>query len=98
MKDWPQGSVACVVCRVDDPYRKDVPGSQKIECWQCGQQCMISPATFDRTCKMGNTTIICVHCARAYYDATGVNMMVLPDSKEQAKERPEPFGRTHLIG
>lgn len=28
LKEWPKGSVACVVCRIDDPYRKEVPGSR----------------------------------------------------------------------
>jgi hypothetical protein len=97
LKDWPKGSVACVVCRTDDPYRKEVPGSIEIDCWQCGHKCMITAATFDRTCKMGDTTVICVHCARAYYDASGVNMEVLPPTKEQEKEGAS-FGRKHLIG
>lgn len=95
MKAWPKNAVACVCCRVGDPYWNPVPDSTEIECWQCEHACMISPATKARLVE--NSKVLCVHCARAYYDASGVNMMILPDSKEQRAERPEPFSRRRLI-
>ncbi len=85
MKPWPGNKTAVVCGRIDDPYRQDVPESKVTQCWHCSEAVMISPATMVLVNE--NHLIICVECARGYYDESGRKMKVLPPTAAQTKER-----------
>ncbi len=82
LKDWPQDTVAIICCRIGDPYWNNVPGSREIICWQCGHKCMIAPNTYDTLQNTDNSEVLCVNCVKAYYDATGKKIKILPNPSQ----------------
>lgn len=89
LKSWPQGSVAVICGRVDDPYRRDVAGSVEQACYNCGETVMVSPAS-QRSIESQPCTVICVQCHAEYAEQAGRPTIILPQTPAQAIEQGKP--------
>lgn len=86
LKNWPKELVACLCCRVGDPYWNGMPGSVQQKCWNCEHPVWVSPATM-KEFKVEKAAFLCLVCNKAYAEASGKATTMLPMSPAQIEER-----------
>lgn len=77
-----------IICgRVDDPHRRDLPGSEPFPCGKCAATVMVSRATRERAeFSLSSTVIYCVECAATGDDPPLDGALISPATEAQRAE------------